>query len=80
MIRFSEDETIGILKEKSQWDQKVSEIALLHWTPDITTNQGKDQVEFYTFDLKGSFVIMVEGITANGEEETAISHFKVVPQ
>jgi len=53
---------------------------LLHWTPNITTDQGKAQVEFYTSDLKGNFIIVVEGLTANGEEGSVFSQFKVVPQ
>ncbi len=53
---------------------------LLHWTPNITTEQGKAQVEFYTSDLKGNFLIILEGITTNGEEGSVVSQFNVVSQ
>lgn len=40
---------------------------VLYWSPDIHTDaQGKKQVEFYTSDVPGEYIAMVQGITADG--------------
>jgi hypothetical protein len=40
---------------------------LLHWEPDITTDEnGKQEVEFYTSDVPGRYIVVVEGLNNNG--------------
>jgi hypothetical protein len=53
---------------------------LLHWTPDVTTEQGKAKVEFYTSDLNGNYIIIIEGLTAEGAEGSVTHQFKVIPR
>lgn len=40
---------------------------LLYWNPDVVTDDsGKGQVEFYTSDVDGPFLVVIQGVTANG--------------
>lgn len=40
---------------------------LLYWNPDITTNEGgKQQVEFFTSDVEGNYLVVVEGLNSQG--------------
>ncbi|MBC5994660.1 hypothetical protein [Pontibacter cellulosilyticus] len=52
-------------------EQKQSRLAdfrnLLYWSPEIkTTATGRDKLEFYTSDLLGKYLIVIQGISANG--------------
>lgn len=49
---------------------------LLYWSPDINP-QGKDAVSFYTSDLPGKYVGIVQGITANGAAGSQYFNFEV---
>ncbi len=51
---------------------------LLFWSPSVKTNEeGKKQVDFYTSDLPGEYIIFVQGITADGIAGSAVSRFSV---
>lgn len=51
---------------------------VLYWSPDITTNEsGLTQCSFYTSDLGGKYIIVINGIAADGEAGSTISHFSV---
>jgi hypothetical protein len=51
---------------------------LLHWSPQIITDrEGKSRLSFYTSDLKGKFVVVVQGITANGTAGVTTHAFEV---
>lgn len=57
-------------------DQRV----LLHWEPDILTGpDGKAQIEFYTSDVEGTYLIVVQGITESGLSGTATRLLTVKP-
>lgn len=49
---------------------------LLYWTPTIT-RQGNGTVSFYTSDLQGKFVGVIQGITANGDAASQYFTFEV---
>jgi hypothetical protein len=50
----------------------------LFWDPDINTgNGGKTNIEFYTSDEPGEYMIIVEGITSNGKPVSGRSSFLV---
>lgn len=41
---------------------------LLYWTPDIKTDaHGKKQLSFYSSDQQGKYLVMIQGITAEGK-------------
>lgn len=41
---------------------------LLHWAPDVnSSDDGQQQLSFYTSDLKGKFIIVVQGVTPQGD-------------
>lgn len=41
---------------------------LLFWSPDVNTNEkGKNEVSFFTSDLPGKYVIVVQGMTKDGK-------------
>ncbi|MEP7251331.1 MAG: hypothetical protein ABI683_03095 [Ginsengibacter sp.] len=45
---------------------------VLYWSPDISTNdQGKAKFSFYTGDLPGKYVMILQGIAVNGEAGSA---------
>ncbi|MFT3705647.1 MAG: hypothetical protein QM802_24980 [Agriterribacter sp.] len=51
---------------------------LLYWSPDIHTDStGNAQVQFYTSDLKGKYLGVMEGITPNGKAGSTTFTFEV---
>ena len=53
---------------------------LLYWNPDITTDhQGKQQVEFYTSDVEGNYMVVVEGLNNQGFSGSKMYTFSVKP-
>jgi hypothetical protein len=57
-----------VYEAKSQAAGRVPDFRnLLYWSPDTRTNaNGKAQTRFYTSDQTGKYVIMVQGLTSNG--------------
>jgi uncharacterized protein YfaS (alpha-2-macroglobulin family) len=40
---------------------------VLYWSPDIHTDaQGKAEINFFTSDLKGKYIAVLQGMNANG--------------
>jgi hypothetical protein len=53
---------------------------LLHWAPTVITGKdGKQRVEFYSSDLTGTFLVVIEGLTKNGLAGSGSSTFQVMP-
>ncbi|HEV3252475.1 MAG TPA: hypothetical protein VGZ71_16055, partial [Puia sp.] len=51
---------------------------LLYWSPQIKTDgEGKDHFSFYTSDLPGKYVIVVQGITDNGFAGSSTTEIRV---
>ncbi|WP_224999998.1 hypothetical protein [Cesiribacter sp. SM1] len=51
---------------------------LLHWSPQIVTGKdGKSSLSFYTSDLKGKFIVVVQGITPTGTAGVTTHTFEV---
>jgi hypothetical protein len=51
---------------------------LLYWSPTVKTDrQGRKALSFYTSDLEGEYVIVVEGITKDGDAGYTSSSFTV---
>jgi uncharacterized protein YfaS (alpha-2-macroglobulin family) len=51
---------------------------LLFWSPEVNTNaSGKKQISFYTSDVKGKYVVVVQGITADGKAGVNTATFTV---
>ena len=51
---------------------------VLTWMPDIKTDAaGKTKISFYTSDIKGKFIAIIQGITKDGLAGSAILHFDV---
>ena len=51
---------------------------LLYWSPDIhTMRDGKAQCSFFTSDVRGKFVVIIQGITADGLPGAGISRLEV---
>jgi len=66
-------------------DQKKSRLPdfrnVLTWMPDIKTDAaGKTKLSFYTSDLKGKFIAIIQGITKDGLAGSATLHFDVTDQ
>ena len=52
---------------------------LLHWAPVVSSNQsGKVQISFYTSDLAGKYMVVIEGITSEGRAGTTTFFFDVI--
>ncbi|WP_303410132.1 hypothetical protein [Pontibacter sp. BT731] len=63
-------------------EQKSSRLAdfrnLLHWAPEIKLAPGKEeQVSFYTSDQPGTYLVVVQGMTASGETGYQLLQIKV---
>lgn len=51
---------------------------LLYWSADIHTDgQGKKEYSFYTSDLPGKYVAVIQGLTADGQAGVRYLHFEV---
>jgi hypothetical protein len=51
---------------------------LLFWSPDIFTDEsGKTQTHFYSSDVPGRYVVVVQGLTANGTAGAGVTYFEV---
>ncbi|MBD0279476.1 MAG: hypothetical protein ICV81_16165, partial [Flavisolibacter sp.] len=51
---------------------------LLHWASDITIQtKGKKELSFYTSDLPGQYVVVVQGITSEGSSGSVVYSFYV---
>ncbi len=66
----------------SDASRKVSRIPdyrnTLYWNPDVRTDvNGKAEVEFYTSDEAGDYMILVEGFTSDGHRGSATLLFSV---
>jgi len=52
---------------------------LLYWSPSVQTDQlGKQQLEFYSSDVPGKYVVSVQGITKNGKPGAAHLTFQII--
>jgi hypothetical protein len=50
----------------------------LYWTPDVSTdNIGKGALQFYTSDRKGKFLVVLQGLNAQGKPVSTASSFIV---
>jgi len=49
---------------------------VLYWAPQITTKQGR-QVSFYTSDVKGKYIAVIQGIGIDGKPGYATTAFEV---
>ena len=47
----------------------------LYWNPEVTP--ATDTVSFYTSDMKGKYVVTLQGITATGEAVKVLGEFVV---
>ncbi|HUB59095.1 MAG TPA: hypothetical protein VL978_00250, partial [Puia sp.] len=51
---------------------------VLYWAPQLTTNdQGKGALSFYSSDLPGKYVVVVEGLAADGRAGSGTATFEV---
>ena len=51
---------------------------LLHWEPEIkTTEKGETELSFYTSDLKGKFIIEIQGLSREGKAGAETIFFEV---
>ena len=51
---------------------------LLYWSPDISTNaKGEKDIHFYSSDLGGKFVVVLQGISKDGKTGTGVVEFAV---
>ena len=66
-------------KADEQKSRLPDQRTLLHWRPDINTTQGKANVEFFTSDVAGNFMVIMEGMSADGKAGSAYKSFKVIP-
>ena len=52
---------------------------VLYWSPDINTTKGKQDISFYTSDITGKYIVVVQGISNSSLVGYAIATFTVVP-
>ncbi|MCB2408657.1 hypothetical protein [Hymenobacter lucidus] len=51
---------------------------LLYWNPDVTTSAGRStELDFYTADQPGKYLVVVQGMTANGHAGSTRYTFEV---
>jgi hypothetical protein len=64
--------------QKQRLDRTPDHRTLLYWSPQvITDDQGATQIEFFTSDLEGNYVIDIQGITNNGIPGSSSTTFYV---
>jgi hypothetical protein len=53
---------------------------VLYWSPALSTNaQGKSDLNFYSSDLPGNYIVVVEGIAEDGAAGSTMMSFSVHP-
>ena len=64
---------------KQQLEKRIPDFRnTLLWSPDITTDQdGKTKIEFYTSDRPGKYMVLLQGMSANGDCVSAQTVFEV---
>jgi uncharacterized protein YfaS (alpha-2-macroglobulin family) len=51
---------------------------VLYWSPTVPVDtKGKGQLSFYTSDIPGKYVVVVEGLTADGSAGSSLMSFEV---
>ncbi len=52
---------------------------LLYWSPEVNTNaQGKGSFDFYTSDQAGDYLVVIQGMSGQGESGSAVYQLKVI--
>ena len=52
--------------------------SVLYWSPNIhTDSQGKAQIDFFTSDMKGKYIVVLQGIAADGRVGENLVSFEV---
>lgn len=65
--------------QQARDDRNPDRRTLLYWNGDITLSSGiQEQLEFFTSDLSGRFIIVVEGLSTDGTAGHVTQGFKVV--
>lgn len=50
---------------------------VLYWAPNVVTAQGKSQLNFYTSDLPGKYIVVLQGISSDGKSGYTTATFEV---
>jgi hypothetical protein len=51
---------------------------VLYWSPWAATDgKGRKSLSFYSSDVPGKYVVVAEGLAANGTPGTGVTHFEV---
>ena len=58
-------------------DEKPDLKTLLHWDSEVTTKNGKANLQFFSSDLSGKYLVFVEGITNDGKICLGSSEFQI---
>jgi hypothetical protein len=68
-----------VYETKQQLEKRIPDFRnTLLWSPDITTDQdGKTIVQFYTSDRPGKYMVLLQGMSANGDCVSAQTVFEV---
>jgi hypothetical protein len=70
-----------VYDSQDQLDSRLPDFRnLLFWSPDINTSgSGKKQLSFFTSDVKGRFIAVLQGITTSGSPAIQTIGFNVIP-
>ncbi|SRR5579871_78826 len=68
-----------VYETQDQLDSRLPDFRnVLYWSPNVNTNDtGKKQISFYTSDLKGKYIGVIQGITADGKAGVQTFSFAV---
>jgi hypothetical protein len=68
-----------VYETKDQLEKRIPDFRnTLLWSPDITTDpDGKTMIHFYTSDKGGKYIVVLQGMSANGNFVSAHSFFEV---
>ncbi|MEO8860800.1 MAG: hypothetical protein ABI358_05220, partial [Ginsengibacter sp.] len=53
---------------------------VLYWSPDLTTKASEQHVSFYTSDIPGKYIVLVQGISDSGSVGFSTASFTVTPK
>ncbi|NCU05242.1 MAG: hypothetical protein GXC73_14780 [Chitinophagaceae bacterium] len=64
---------------KDQYESRIPDFRnVLYWNPEVVINsKEKKSVSFYTSDLPGRYVVVLQGISENGDTVNKVLHFQV---
>ena len=78
-IQYQREFYSPVYESQEQLSSRMPDFrSVLYWSPNIhTDSQGKAQIDFFTSDMKGKYIVVLQGIAADGRVGENLVSFEV---